>query len=147
MTRRRATTRGRARDASRKIDRIRIVRYRNNMTDAELARALERAELPDGGFHHADHLRLACVYLAEAPSVDEALARMAATLRRVAASVGQAEKYSDRITAFWMYQMAAARAALPGADCAAVLRAFPWLLDKGLVHAASSGSPDSPRDA
>jgi hypothetical protein len=117
------------------------------MTDVELARALERGEVPDAGFHHADHLRVAWVYLDEADTVDEALARMSDTLRRIAASVGQAPKYSDRITAFWMYQMAAARAALPDADCAALLCAFPRLLNKDLLHAAPAGSFDSPRDA
>jgi hypothetical protein len=117
------------------------------MTDVELARALERGEVPDDGFHHADHLRVAWVYLCEGASVDDALARMSATLRGFAASVGQAEKYSDRITAFWMYQMAAARAALPGADCAALLREFPWLLEKDLFHAASSRPSDSSRHA
>jgi hypothetical protein len=115
------------------------------MTDVDLARALERGAVPNDGFHHADHLRLAWVYLSESASVDDALARMAGTLRRFAASVGKAEKYSDRITAFWMYQMAAARAALPGADCAALLRAFPRLLDKDLIDAAPPRSTDSSR--
>src|SRR5262249_12629347 len=50
------------------------------MTEAELTRALDRCEPPAAGFHHADHLRVAWVYLQEAPTVDEALARMAATL-------------------------------------------------------------------
>jgi hypothetical protein len=117
------------------------------VTDAELTRALERGELPNAGVHHADHLRVAWVYLAESPTVDDALARMAATLRRVAASVGKAEKYSDAITAFWMYQMAAVRAVMPDADCAAVLRAYPRLLDKDLIDAAPLRSSDSSRDA
>jgi hypothetical protein len=100
------------------------------MSDAELTRALERGDLPGAGFHHADHLRVAWVYLEESPTVDEAVARMAGTLRRIAAAVGKPEKYSDQLTAFWMYQMAAARAILPGADCATILQAFPILADK-----------------
>jgi len=55
---------------------------------------------------------------------------MAGTLRRFAAAVGKPEKYSDPLTAFWMYQMAAARALLPGADCVTILQAFPMLADK-----------------
>jgi hypothetical protein len=35
------------------------------MDEIELARALERGELPNAGFHHADHLRVAWVYLSE----------------------------------------------------------------------------------
>src|SRR5262249_360955 len=118
------------------------------MTAGEVARALERGEAPAEGFRPADHLRVAWVYLCESASVDDALARMSATLRRFAASVGKAGKYSDPITAFWMYQLAAARAVLPdAADCAALLRAFPRLLDKDLIHAAPPRLPDPPRDA
>jgi hypothetical protein len=117
------------------------------MTDVELTRALERAEVPNAGFHHADHLRVAWVYLQESPTVDDALARMAATLRRFAASVGRAEKYSDAITAFWMYQMASARALMPGADCAALVRACPRLLDKNAILAYYSADAPAPRAA
>jgi len=118
--------------------------------DVAMARVLERGVLPESGFHHADHLRVGCVYLDESRSVDEALGRMAAALRRFAASVGKVEKYSDRVTAFWMYQLAAARAVLPDADPDALFRAFPRLLDKTLAtpcDAASSRTADSPRDA
>lgn len=117
------------------------------MTDIELARALERGELPNEGFHHIDHLRVAWVYLEESSTVDEALSRMAATLRRFAASVGKPRKYSDPLTAFWMYQMAAARAVMPDADCAAIVTRYPWMLDKNLPAGdtraghASTGSP------
>jgi hypothetical protein len=116
------------------------------MTDTELARMLERGDLPNEGFHHADHLRVALVYLNESPSVDAAVGRMASTLRHFAASVGHAEKYSQPVTEFWMYQMAAARALMPTADSAALLRAYPRLLDKDLLHAAPTRATDSPGD-
>ena len=103
------------------------------MTDVELTRALERCEIPNQGFHHVDHLRVALVYLNESESVDAAVGRMGSTLQRFAASVGHAEKYSHAVTEFWMYQMAAARALLPSADCQELVRAFPRLLDKNLV--------------
>jgi hypothetical protein len=117
------------------------------MTDAELARTLERCEVPNEGFHHVDHLRVALVYLDESPSVDAAVERMASTLRGFAASVGKAEKYSQATTEFWMYQMAAVRAVMPTADCEALVAAHPRLLDKDLIDAAATGSPDSPRHA
>jgi hypothetical protein len=125
------------------------------MTDRELARALERGDVPNEGFHHADHLRVALVYLNESPSIDAAVERMASTLRRFAASVGKPEKYSQPTTEFWIYQMAAARAVMPSADCDAdaVFAACPRLLDKHLIlayystDAAATGSPDSPGDA
>ncbi len=103
------------------------------MTDVELARALERCEIHNDGLHHVDHLRIALVYLNESPSVEAAVERMASTLRRFAASVGQAGKYSQAVTEFWMYQMAAARAMMPSADCQDLVRAYPQLLDKSLI--------------
>ena len=111
------------------------------MTDVELARALERCEIPNEGFHHVDHLRVALVYLNESDSVDAAVARMASTLRRFAASVGHAEKYSQAVTEFWMYQMAAARAVMPSADCEDLVRAYPRLLDKNLSDRLLAAMP------
>jgi hypothetical protein len=130
------------------LDRFRILRYRNNMVaapDVELTRALERCEVPNAGFPHALHLRVAWVYLSESPTVNQALARMAATLRRFAASVGRADTYSDAITAFWMYQMAAVYAVMPGAAVDDVLRAYPRLLEKDLI-ATTSRAADSSGD-
>ena len=124
-----------------------------SMTDAELARALERCEIPNEGFPHASHLRVAWVYLSEAATVEAAIDRMASTLRRFAASVGKAEQYSHPTTVFWMHQLAAVRALMPDADCESALRAHPRLLDKNLVladdprHAAPSGSAHPSRDA
>jgi hypothetical protein len=121
--------------------------------DVMLTRALERCDVPNEGFSHASHLRVAWVYLNESASLDQALERMGSTLRRFAVSVGKAEKYSEATTGFWTLQIAAARAAMPGADLDAVLRAYPRLLDKNLIradeasHVIAPGSPDSPSDA
>jgi len=123
------------------------------MTAIEMVRALERGEAPSGGFHHADHLCVAWAYLEECGAPDAALARLAATLRRFAASVGQSAKYSDAVTGFWIYQLASVRALMPCADLEAVLRACPRLLDKHLVLAyrspdvPASGPTDPPRHA
>jgi hypothetical protein len=105
--------------------------------DVELTRALERGEVPKEGFPHASHLRVAWVYLNESPSVDAALARMAATLRAFAITVGKPDKYSDPTTAFWMLQLAAVRAVMPDAGFEDVVRAYPRLLDKNLILAAT----------
>ena len=126
---------------------------RNARSDIELTRNLEQGEAPHAGFRHADHLRVALVYLNESATVAEAIDRMASTLRRFAASVGQPQKYSQSTTEFWMYQMAAARAVMPGASAEALFAAYPRLLDKSLIlayysaDAAPSGSADSPRHA
>jgi hypothetical protein len=115
--------------------------------DVAAARALDRCELPNEGFHHALHLRVAWVYLTESASVDEAIERMGTTLRRFAASVGKAEKYSQATTEFWMRQVAAARAMMPGADIDAAIRAYPRLLDKNLLLAYYSSDASAPRAA
>jgi hypothetical protein len=115
--------------------------------DAAMTRALERCELPNQGFHHALHLRVAWVYLAESASVDEAIDRMATTLRRFAASVGKAEKYSQATTEFWMHLVAAVRAVMPGGGVDAAMRAYPWLLDKNLILAYYSSDAAAPRAA
>jgi hypothetical protein len=114
------------------------------VTDAELTRALERCDVPNEGFHHVSHLRVARVYLSESATVDEAINRMATTLRRFAASVGKAEKYSQATTVFWMHQVAAVRAVMPDADADAMLRAYPRLLDKNLILAYYSGDDPAP---
>jgi len=116
----------------------------DSTSDVAMARSLELGVLPEAGFHHADHLRVGCVYLDESRTVDEALRRMAATLKRFAASVGKAGKYSDSVTAFWMYQLAAARAVLPDADPDELFRAFPRLLDKTLATPCDSAPLAAP---
>ncbi len=119
------------------------------MTDIELTRALERCEVPNEGFHHVDHLRVALVYLNESATVADAVDRLASTLRRFAGSVGKAEKYSQAITEFWMYQVAAARALMPDASAETLFTACPCLLDKKLIlayyssDATASGSAHS----
>ena len=110
------------------------------MTDVELARALERCEIPNEGFPHGSHLRVAWVYLTESESIEAATDRMAATLRKFAASVGKAEKYDHAMTVFWMQTVADARAAHPGATIDDVLRAEPQLLDKQLYARSKSSA-------
>jgi hypothetical protein len=122
------------------------------MTDTELTRALERGEVPNAGFRHADHLRVALVYLHESPTIGDAIDRMAATLRRFATSVGQPQKYSQATTEFWMHQVAAVRAVMPDAPADTLFAAFPRLLDKRLIlayysdDATATGATHSPRD-
>ena len=69
---------------------------RDEMTNSEIIRRFE-CGLPEGGFHHADHVRLAYAYLSEYP-VLEALERFAKALKRFAAAVGKAGLYHETIT-------------------------------------------------
>jgi hypothetical protein len=98
------------------------------MTDVELTRALERGEIKD--FHHASHLHLAWVYLAESSSVQQAAKKMRNTLRRFAAAAGKPEKYHETITLFWVHLLSRAQGASRAERLEDVVHANPQLLEK-----------------
>jgi DNA-binding MarR family transcriptional regulator len=102
-------------------------------SETAFARRVERGAVPPSGFDHRAHLRLAWAYLDESASLDEAIDRMGAALRRFAAAAGQPEKYHETLTAFWMARLAAARAGMRrGGRLEPVLRRDPALLDRDL---------------
>jgi hypothetical protein len=70
------------------------------MTDAELLEGFETAELPNGRFHHAEHVRTAWLYLRREP-VLPAIARFTADLKSFAAAKGAPGLYHETIT--WAY--------------------------------------------
>ena len=103
-------------------------------------------------FDHAAHLQLAIEYLREAPSLDEATARMAATLRGKAAAAGHPEKYHHTMTVFWMRMVARLLdKALPFAyyspeRLASDAARLAWI-EPDLRPLDEAGSSDSPRHA
>jgi hypothetical protein len=143
------------------------------MTDVELTRALEQGEIRD--FHHASHLHVAWVYLAESSSVQQAASKMRETLRRFAAAAGKPEKYHETITLFWVHLLSRAYAACHGERLEDIVQANPQLLEKNfplayysrerlfsdeartswvepdlkpfLIDAIATCSPSPPRDA
>jgi hypothetical protein len=68
------------------------------MTDREFIDAFESCTLVD--FHHADHVRLAFLYLREETLLG-AIERFSASLRRFAAHNGVPQLYNETIT--WAY--------------------------------------------
>lgn len=62
--------------------------------------AFETCELPNGAFHHADHVRLAWLYLRRLTLL-EAIERYTGGLKRFATANGAPEKYHETIT--WAY--------------------------------------------
>ena len=70
------------------------------VNDRELVAAVEGCMLAGADFHHADHVRLAWIYLRELPVI-EGLERFTTTLKRFAAHHGAAGKYHETIT--WAY--------------------------------------------
>lgn len=67
------------------------------MDDQRLIRQFEAGEVPPGGFHHRDHVRVAWWYLRQHPLPD-ALARFGASLRRFAAAQGKPDLFHETIT-------------------------------------------------
>jgi hypothetical protein len=98
------------------------------MTDEELTRALERGEIANEDFHHASHLHVAWVYLAEHSSVQQAANKMRATLLQFTAAAGKPEKYHETITLFWVHLLA--HAASRGERLEEIVRTNPQLLEK-----------------
>lgn len=68
--------------------------------DRAFAAAFEEGTLPASEFHHADHVRLAWIYLLREP-VLEALERYVAGIRRFAVANGKPDLYHETIT--WAY--------------------------------------------
>jgi hypothetical protein len=67
------------------------------MDDEALVRSFERGEVPEGGFHHAQHVRVAWYYLRHQP-LPEALERFQARLRAFALAQGKPNLYHETIT-------------------------------------------------
>lgn len=70
------------------------------MNDREFVAAVENCLLSCREFHHADHVRLAWIYLGD-HSLIEAIGRFTGSLRRFAAHCGAPAKYHETIT--WAY--------------------------------------------
>lgn len=102
------------------------------MTDEAFARAFEAGTVASAEFGHVAHVRVAWVYLHEAGSPDEALARMRAAIRRFAAAAGASQKYHETITVLWMRLLEDVRAQGASGELADVLRMYPALADKDL---------------
>ncbi len=105
------------------------------LDDDAFIEAFESCRLPATQFHHADHIRLAWIYLGRM-SETEATARIEQAIRRFAAQNGVSEKYHHTITVAWMRLVASARRVTPEV-CAfeAFLERHPGLLDiKSLIQ-------------
>jgi len=70
--------------------------------DREFIAQFEACTLPPSQFHHRNHVRLAWLYLKEAPLLD-ALTRFRTSLQRYAASLGAAAKYHETITFAFLF--------------------------------------------
>jgi hypothetical protein len=69
--------------------------------DQELIRRFEDGTLAETGLHHADHVRLAWLYLSRQPLLP-ALERFTSGLKRFAAAAGKIDRYHETITWAWL---------------------------------------------
>jgi hypothetical protein len=67
------------------------------MNDSEWMQAFEAGTLPNGSFHHADHVKMAFLYLQKYAPL-EALGRFSAALTRFATANGKPALYNETIT-------------------------------------------------
>lgn len=67
------------------------------MDDAALVRSFEAGEIPAGGFHHEQHVRVAWCYVRDLPLAD-AIGRFQTGLKRFADAQGQPGLYHETIT-------------------------------------------------
>jgi len=72
------------------------------MSDEEFVARFEDPSLPAESFHHADHVRMAFLYLCRYP-VLEALDRFSTSLMRFAAAHGKPDRYHQTITWAFMF--------------------------------------------
>jgi hypothetical protein len=67
------------------------------MTDREWMEQFESCVLPNDSFHHADHVKMAYLYLQKYPPL-EALGRFSASLVRFATAHGKPHLYNETVT-------------------------------------------------
>lgn len=67
------------------------------MNDSEWMQAFETCTLPNSSFHHADHVKMAFLYLQKYSPL-EALGRFSAALARFATANGKPALYNETIT-------------------------------------------------
>ena len=97
------------------------------MTDIELIHHFEADTLPDGHFHHADHVRLAFAYLSRHSPL-EALDKFSSALKRYATARGKPQLYHETITHAYFFLIRERMAGCSAADWDDFARRNPDLL-------------------
>jgi hypothetical protein len=67
------------------------------MNDNEWMEQFENATLPNESFHHADHVKMAFLYLQKYPPL-EALQRFSCSLKNFAGAHGKSDRYNETVT-------------------------------------------------
>jgi hypothetical protein len=102
--------------------------------DTAFLQAFESGTLPNGAFHHRDHLRLAWLYLRrDGPELGAA--RVVDGIRQFAAAHGAADRFHETLTRFWIGLVRHVDEAFPGAErFDDLLARYPPMADKNLIY-------------
>ncbi len=104
-----------------------------HLSDDEFLRAFEACELKHGTFHHADHIRLAWIYVTRLGEND-AQGRLLAGIRKMALHAGAPQKFLCTTTIAWTRLVAAAQgSAATVPDFSAWVQLHPELFDRHLL--------------
>ena len=104
-----------------------------HLADAEFVEAFEGCRLPPGTFHHADHVRLAWIYVCR-HGVEGAEARLLAGIRKMALHANAPRKFLHTTTVAWARLVAAAQKQNPEAKSFEEwVTLHPQLLDRTLL--------------
>ena len=104
-----------------------------HLDDAAFLEAFENCNLPHGIFHHADHVRLAWLYVGKYGAV-ESEQRLLDGIRKMAACANAPAKFLYTTTVAWARLVASARAQSPTKESFVVwVENFPELLDRDLL--------------
>lgn len=102
------------------------------MSDDDFLRAFLDGSLPPQQFHHREHLRLTWCLVRRLDAA-AATSAVATGIQRYATHHGQAAKYHETLTRFWVRIVAHQMATRPDiTEFDAFVAAFPHLLDKQL---------------
>jgi hypothetical protein len=99
--------------------------------DDAFVAAFYAGRIPNQGFHHRDHLRLAWVQIHRL-GLEQASESVTSGILRFATHHGNAVRYNDTMTRFWLRLVAMAISVHPTMTFEALLEAEPHLLEKEL---------------
>ena len=106
----------------------------------EFVAAVEECRYANAEFRHADHVRLAWIYVRRY-GAREAEERIVKTIMRFAISQGHEEKYHGTLTRAWLRLVATAQHLTPNVTAFDELLAkHRWLLDRSALSAFYSGT-------
>lgn len=104
------------------------------MSDDDFVQDFLNGTVPPAQFHHRDHLRLSW-YLIRQHGMQAAAQTITAGIQRFATLHGQAQKYHETLTRFWIRIVGHLIEVRPDiTEFATFLASFPQLLDKDLPY-------------